>query len=395
MPMGCLAVVSVMCFRGTLAFQLVPSHRGMGLSLGHIASRPALVPERCEAGNAGAVMICTATARSSIRMADGSTEDKPSFQGQRAGVAIIAVLIGYTLGAAGVTPATLWLGPGAIMANPIFQKAASKTFRGGLSGALAGVIQVLTLMWLRTTMNYQYRNGGTTGGAVRALWAEGGVPRFYQGVQFAIFQTPLSRFGDTAANTGVLELLAMVPWGVHLPLGVKTACASAAGSLWRILITPIDTLKTTLQVEGKKGYRQLQAKIAAEGPTVLYQGALANALASFVGSYPWFFAFNLAMRWLPAAAPGVLLQRLVRSAVAGIIASFVSDVISNFLRVLKTTRQTSPTTLGYREAAQQIIDKEGLLGLFTRGLGTRVLTNALQASLFTVVWKYLEARQGI
>ena len=32
--------------------------------------------------------------------------------------------------------------------------------------------------------------------------------------------------------------------------------------------------------------------------------ALANALASFVGSYPWFFAFNLAMRWLPAAAPG-------------------------------------------------------------------------------------------
>ena len=100
------------------------------------------------------------------------------------------------------------------------------------------------------------------------------------------------------------------------------------------------------------------------------------------------------MRWLPAAAPGVLLQRLVRSAVAGIIASFVSDVVSNFLRVLKTTRQTSPTTIGYREAAQQIVAKEGLLGLFTRGLGTRVLTNAIQASLFSVVWKYLEGRMN-
>jgi hypothetical protein len=321
----------------------------------------------------------------------GLPEGKPSLVGEKIGITIIAVLVGYTLGAAGVTPRSLWLAPGAIAANPIFQKAASKTFRGGLSGALAGVVQVLTLMWLRTTMNYQYRNGGSTSAAAKALWKEGGIPRFYQGVQFAVFQTPLSRFGDTAANTGVLELFAMVPWGVHLPLSIKTAVASAAGALWRILITPLDTLKTTLQVEGKQGYAQLQRKMACEGATVLYQGALANALASFVGSYPWFFAFNLAMRWLPAAAPGVLVQKLVRSAVAGIVASFVSDVVSNFLRVLKTTRQTAPTTIGYRAAAKQIIEKDGLLGLFARGLGTRVLTNALQASLFTVVWKYFEA----
>jgi len=29
------------------------------------------------------------------------------------------------------------------------------------------------------------------------------------------------------------------------------------------------------------------AKVKSEGVGVLYQGALANALASFVGSYPW------------------------------------------------------------------------------------------------------------
>ena len=323
---------------------------------------------------------------------DPDSAQRPNLQGEKIGVALIAVAMGYTLGAAGVTPRSLWVAPGALMANPILQKAARKTFRGGLSGALAGVFQVLTLMWLRTTMNYQYRNGGSTGNALRALWKEGGVPRFYQGVQFAIFQTPLSRFGDTAANTGVLELLSMLTWGADLPIGVKTALASTAGSLWRILITPLDTLKTTLQVEGANGYRQLKQKVACEGPTVLYQGALANALASFMGSYPWFFAFNLAMRWLPAATPGVLVQKLLRSAVAGVIASFISDVVSNFLRVLKTTRQTSPTTIGYGEATKQIIDKDGLLGLFTRGLGTRVLTNALQASLFTVVWKYFEGR---
>ena len=121
---------------------------------------------------------------------------------------------------------------------------------------------------------------------------------------------------------------------------------------------------------------------------------ISRKVASFVGSYPWFFAFNLAMRWLPAATPGDLLAKLLRSAAAGVIASFVSDVCSNFLRVLKTTRQTSAETIGYREAIKQIVDKDGVIGLFTRGLGTRVLTNALQASLFTVVWKYLEGRMN-
>ena len=85
--------------------------------------------------------------------------------------------------------------------SPILRKAAKKALGGGLSGALAGVVQVLTLMWLRTTMNYQYRYGTGTGSALKALWAQGGIARFYQGVQFAIFQTPLSRFGDTAAST--------------------------------------------------------------------------------------------------------------------------------------------------------------------------------------------------
>lgn len=223
-----------------------------------------------------------------------------------------------------------------------------------------------------------------------ALWKQGGISRFYQGVQFAILQTPLSRFGDTAANTGVLELLAQTEWGKDLPIAIKTMFGSVAGSLWRISITPLDTLKTTLQVQGPAAYQQLAEKVGREGPIVLYQGALANAMASLVGSYPWFFAFNFAMRWLPAAPASDLLLKLVRTAVAGIVSSFISDIFSNFIRVLKTTRQTSPVTISYGQAARQIIDHDGVLSLFTRGLGTRVLTNAIQASVFSVAWKYFE-----
>ena len=86
----------------------------------------------------------------------------------------------------------------------IFEQAKDKALRGGVAGMAAMGIQVGSLMWLRTTMNYQYRHGTTTSQAMKALYKEGGVARFYQGVGPALLQGPLSRFGDTAANAGVI-----------------------------------------------------------------------------------------------------------------------------------------------------------------------------------------------
>ena len=67
---------------------------------------------------------------------------------------------------------------------------------------MAMVLNVFTLMWLRTTMNYQYKHGISFNEALDRLYKEGGVRRFYQGLSAALIQAPLSRFGDTAANTG-------------------------------------------------------------------------------------------------------------------------------------------------------------------------------------------------
>ena len=77
-------------------------------------------------------------------------------------------------------------------------------------------------------------------------------------------------------------------------------------------------------------------------------------------------------------------MKLLRSAVLGIGASGVSDCVSNSIRVLKTTRQTSEVTITYREAPEKILAADGWQGVFGRGLGTRLTTNALQAALFTV-----------
>jgi hypothetical protein len=61
-------------------------------------------------------------------------------------------------------------------------------------------------------------------------------------------QGPLCRFGDTAANAGVLSLLNELDATRNLPVGIKTACASATAGAWRMLLLPLDATKTMMQV---------------------------------------------------------------------------------------------------------------------------------------------------
>ena len=61
-------------------------------------------------------------------------------------------------------------------------------------------------------------------------------------------QGPLSRFGDTAANTGTLAALDAIDATANLPVAAKTAAASVAAALFRIILMPIDTMKTTMYV---------------------------------------------------------------------------------------------------------------------------------------------------
>lgn len=64
--------------------------------------------------------------------------------------------------------------------------------------------QVLSLMWLRTTVNYEYRYGGGMMNALRTLWAEGGIPRFYQGLAPALIQVRGGGVGEEG-GAGVMQ----------------------------------------------------------------------------------------------------------------------------------------------------------------------------------------------
>jgi len=267
----------------------------------------------------------------------------------------------------------------------VLRNAAKKALGGGLAGALAMVVQVVALMWMRTTINYQHAKGLSTSEAMRKLHAEGGIARFYQGWLAALFQAPLSRFGDTAANAGMMALLE----SLEMPTALKTLCASSAAALFRIGITPIDTFKTILQVQGAEGMAILQKRIASEGVLTLYSGAIGSSVATLMGHYPWFITYNFLQSKVPAAT-GLLRQ--LRSAIIGFISSFTSDLVSNSMRVVKTAKQTGATDLGYIGTAAQIVSEDGITGLLFRGLGTKILSNGLQAMLFTICWRYFEEK---
>jgi hypothetical protein len=265
------------------------------------------------------------------------------------------------------------------------RKALKSALGGGLSGAAAMVLQVLTLMPMRTIMNYQYRYGTTTTAAAKFLYHDGGFSRYYQGLSAALIQGPTARFGDTAANAGILALLQSNTYMKKLPMLIKTIFASLAAAAFRMILTPIDTVKTTLQTQGKKGLRILRIRIMVYGVGTLWYGALATAAATFVGHYPWFGTYNYLDANLPL--PTTLIEKLARQAFIGFSASVISDTISNSLRVVKTYRQVNETRIGYIDAAKAVVASDGWLGLFGRGLITRIMANGLQGLMFSILWK--------
>lgn len=277
----------------------------------------------------------------------------------------------------------------------IISNAKGKALRGGLAGGAAMVINVCTLMWMRTTINFQYKYGMSTTQALKHIYNDGGrgisgVLRFYRGITPALLQGPLSRFGDTAANEGALAVLNNHPACKDLPMAFKSVGASAAAAGFRVFLMPIDALKTTLQVEGKKGLGLLTNKVKTNGPLVLWHGAGGAVSATFVGHYPWFFTRNQMTEILPKYDRKTdFAKYLATSAVIGFCSSAVSDTCSNSIRVLKTSRQTSDVPISYVEAAKNIISKEGIQGLLFRGLGTKIISNGAQGLLFNVLWKYI------
>lgn len=162
---------------------------------------------------------------------------------------------------------------------------------------------------------------------------------------------------------------------------------SLLASAWRVLLTPFDTIQTSMQVHGNiDGIKQ---RVMRQGLGFFYSGAAAIGTASLLGHYPWFLTYNTLAQYLSTThqlqrriqGTVTLDDRLVevlRNGFIGFCSSVASDTVSNSARVVKTTAQTASNQMTYLQNVKSILMKDGWRGLFGRGLGTRYLINGCQ-----------------
>ena len=124
------------------------------------------------------------------------------------------------------------------------------------------------------------------------------------------------------------------------------------------------------------------------GASTLYQGGGAAFIANMAGHFPWFATYNYLDKTL--VQPEDLRSRLTRTALIGFLASLASDTVSNCFHVVKIHKQASGELLTYGDAARRVVNTDGMIGLFGRGLGIKLLGNGLQGMTFGVLWRLMD-----
>uniref|UniRef100_A0A7S3NH49 Mitochondrial carrier protein n=1 Tax=Aureoumbra lagunensis TaxID=44058 RepID=A0A7S3NH49_9STRA len=252
----------------------------------------------------------------------------------------------------------------------------------GLAGASAMMIQVSLFIPVDTLLAVQYRYGESATVAWRRLIAQG-YGRFYCGIFPALIQGPAARFGDTASNATVLNALDSARITREAPTVIKTTIASGFAAAWRVFIIPVDVSKTLWQIYGPLGPKKIFEQYLKFGVGGFYFGSLTAFSAAFLGHLPWYCTFNSLDQSLPTFSP------IIRNACLGFTASFVSDSCTNCFRVLKAIRQAEG--LSYTDAIASVVKQQGVFGLLTRGLKTRIIANGIQGIFFTVLWRSIES----
>ena len=208
----------------------------------------------------------------------------------------------------------------------------------------------------------------------RDVVCEGGIRRFYAGAQYALLQGPLSRFGDTAANAGVLYVLD----GSTLPILAQTACASAA-ALMEIGQYHRSTRQKRCSSPRHVGLKYIdgarrQRRPWCSGPV------LWAIVATFLGHYPWFATNNYLEARVPPPPKKSRTKNYYEEQPSASLP--VSSLIVSRTRRASSRRRSRRRwcPLTYVEAALAVVDRDGIAGLLWRGLAAKILRNVCPRS---------------
>jgi len=256
----------------------------------------------------------------------------------------------------------------------------NKAVKSGQTAVIAMGAQITTLMWLRTLTNHQYRFGTKMTESMKILYKEGGIFRFYKGYIPSLIMGSLCRFGDVS----IYKYIESKNINKEYSRSQELLLTSGLSMLWRINLMPLDTFDIMLQVNGKNGYNILKEKISKNGFSVLYHGTCAWSITNFIGNYGWFLTYSTIKDRYPEN------NSLLFNGMTGFLASTTSDILTNPIRIVKTTRQSYDKPISYFTITNSIYRDYGVLEFWKRGLLTRICTHGFQSSLFVILWNHLE-----
>ena len=57
---------------------------------------------------------------------------------------------------------------------------------------------------------------------------------------------------------------------------------------------------------------------------------------------------------------------------------------------MKVYKQANTEAISYPESIKRVISEDGVMGLFGRGLQTKIISNGFQGLMFSVLWKAID-----
>ena len=82
---------------------------------------------------------------------------------------------------------------------------------------------------------------------------------------------------------------------------------------------------------------------------------------------------------------------LTKRATCGLGSSLVSDTTSNFVKVIKTIKQTDHGNTSYLNIIKSLNKSDGYGWVF-RGLKTKLFVNGINGIVFSISWKYFQTK---
>ena len=257
-----------------------------------------------------------------------------------------------------------------------------------IAGGIAGISNVYLTYPLRTVVKVQYVDGSSIVKTFKNILKNNSYKRFYSGINLTLLRVGLGRCCEAGTYTYYNNC------NNNMPIGTNVSKISIITSLLKLSLSPLDTISNSYQVNGYKlGKDYIKNKYNIYGVRSLYYGFTPNLGISFIGHYIWFSSYSYMDYYFQNDKNVInnnILNKNIKNGIIGFSSSFLSDLVVNPLRIIKTIKQSSKENSTYHEIIKNTfsnqIDKNIL-----RGMYLRIFINAFNSSIYVILWKKIES----